>query len=143
VLDAQEQPNWQELIKAEVAQTGQIPQQPDPKLLEMQMKGQLEQQKIGLQSQAQQHRMQLEERDKAVQLAMKQQEHEQDMQHRADMANISAAEAVHKQRIFSAQEQAAFIQKLMHADADHQQKMAHADEAAKQKAKEPKKEPKK
>jgi chaperonin GroES len=143
VLDAQEQPNWQELIKAEVAQSGQIPQQPDPKLLEMQMKGQLEQQKIGLQSQAQQHRMQLEERDKAVQLAMKQQEHEQEMQHRADMANISAAEAVHKQRIFSAQEQAAFIQKLMHADADHQQKMAHANEAAKQKAKEPKKEPKK
>jgi hypothetical protein len=65
------------------------------------------------------------------------------MQHRADMANIQAAEAVHKQRIFSAQEQAAFIQKLMQADAEHQQKLSHADAAAKQKAKEPKKEPKK
>jgi hypothetical protein len=143
VLDAQEQPNWQELIKPEIAQSGQVPQQPDPKMLEMQMKGQMEQQKIGMQAQAQQHKMQLEARDREVQLAMKQQEHEQDMQHRADMANIQAAEAVHKQRIFSAQEQAAFIQKLMQADAEHQQKLSHADAAAKQKAKEPKKEPKK
>jgi chaperonin GroES len=139
VLDAQEQPNWQELIKPEIAQSGQIPQQPDPKMLEMQMKGQLEQQKIGLQAQAQQHKMELEARDKQVQLAMKQQEHEQNMQHAADMANIQAADAVHKQRIFSAQEQAAFIQKLMQDHAVHQQKMAHAEQAANQKAKEPKK----
>lgn len=143
VLDAQEQPNWQELLNPQVAQTGQIPQQPDPKMMEMQMKGQMEQQKIGLQAQAQQHKMELEARDRQVQLAMKQQEHEQAMSHRADMANLQAAEAVHKQRIFSAQEQAAFIQKLMQDHADHQQKMAHADAAAKQKAREPKKEPKK
>jgi hypothetical protein len=55
------------------------------------------------------------------------------------MANIQAAEAVHKQRIFSATEQAAFIQKLMHADDTHQQKLSHAESAAKQKAKEPSK----
>lgn len=139
VLDAQEQPNWQELLNPQVAQTGQVPQQPDPKMLEMQMKGQMEQQKIGLQSQAQQHKMQLESRDREVQLAMKQAEHEQEMQNRADMAKLQAAEAEHKQRIFSATEQAAFIQKLMQADAEHQQKMSHADAAAKQKAKEPSK----
>ena len=83
--------------------------------------------------------MQLEERSKQVQLAMAQQEHAQEMQHRQDMANIQAAEAVHKQRIFSATEQAAFIQKLMHADDQHQQKLSHAESAAKQKAKEPSK----
>jgi chaperonin GroES len=139
ILDAQEQPNWQDLLNAQVAQTGQIEQPPDPKMLEMQMKGQLEGQKIQMQSQAQQHKMQLEERSKQVQLAMAQQEHAQEMQHRQDMANIQAAEAVHKQRIFSATEQAAFIQKLMHADNTHQQKLSHAEAAAKQKAKEPSK----
>lgn len=139
ILDAQEQPNWQDLLNPQVAQTGQIQPPPDPKMLEMQMKSQMEGQKIQLQSQAQQHKMQLEERSKQVQLAMAQQEHAQEMQHREDMANIQAAEAVHKQRIFSATEQAAFIQKLMHADNEHKQKLTHAEEAAKQKAKEPSK----
>lgn len=139
ILDAQEQPNWQDLLNPQVAQTGQLQPPPDPKMMEMQMKGQMEGQKIQLQAQAQQHKMQLEERSKQVQLAMAQQEHAQEMQHREDMANIQAAEAVHKQRIFSATEQAAFIQKLMHADNEHKQKLTHAEEAAKQKAKEPSK----
>lgn len=139
VLDAQEQPNWQNLLNAQVAKTGQLQPPPDPKMLEMQMKGQMEGQKIQMQSQAQEHKQHLEERSKQVQLAMAQQEHAQEMQHKQDMANIQAAEAVHKQRIFSATEQAAFIQKLMHADNEHRQKMVHANEAAKQKAKEPSK----
>ena len=139
ILDAQEQPNWQDLLNPAVAESGQIPQQPDPKLLEMQMKGQMEQQKIGMQAQAQQHRMELDARDKQVQLAMKAQEHAIDMQHKQEMANIQAAEALHKQRIFSAQGQADLVQKLVHGEATHQQKMQHADQAAKQKAKQPSK----
>jgi chaperonin GroES len=139
VLDAQEQPNWQELLNPQVAQSGQVPQQPDPKMLEMQMKGQLEQQKIGLQGQAQQHKMELESRDAQVKLAMKAQEHALDMQHKQDMVNLQAAEAVHKQRIFSATEQSAFLQKIMHADAAHQQKLQHAESAAQQTAKKPSK----
>ena len=139
VLDAQEQPNWQEILNPQVAQSGQIPQKPDPKMLELQMKGQMEGQKIQLQAQAQQHKMELEAHDKQVQLAMAQQEHAQKMQQSADMANIQAAEAVHKQRTFSATEQAAFIQKLMHKDAEHSQKLSHAAEAAKQQAKKPSK----
>jgi chaperonin GroES len=140
ILDAQEQPNWQELIKPEIAQTGQMPPPPpDPKMLEMQMKGQLEGQKIQMQGAALQHKMELEARDKQVQLAMKQQEHAQNMQHAQDMANIKAAEAVHNQRVFSATEQAAFIQKLMHTDAEHQQKMSHAQQQAAQTAKKPSK----
>jgi len=137
VLEAQEQPNWQDVMNPQVAQSGQIPQKPDPKMLEMQMKGQLEQQKIGMQSQAQQQRMALEAQDKQVQLAMKKQEHALEMQHKLDMANITAAEALHKQKIFSAQSQADMIQKLTHAEADHQQKMQHNAQAAKQQAKKP------
>lgn len=139
ILDAQEQPNWEELLNQQVAQTGQLPPPPpDPKLLEMQMKGQMEQQKIGLQAQAQQQKMELEARDKAVQLAMKQQEHTQEMQHRADMAKIQAAEAIHKQRIFSAEEQAKMNQQLIHSEQAHQVKMRQQQEASKQKAKEAK-----
>jgi len=137
ILDAQEQPNWQELLNAQVQQSGQVQPPPDPKMLEMQMKGQLEQQKIGMQGQALQHKMELEAQDKQVQLAMKQQEHAQAMQHASDMANIQAAEALHKQRIFSATEQAAFIQKLMHQDAQHGVKMQQMKDSAAQKAKQP------
>ena len=115
------------------------PPAPDPKMLEMQMKGQLEGQKIQLQGAALQHKMELEARDKQVQLAMKQQEHAQNMQNAQDMANIKAAEAVHNQRVFSATDQAAFIQKLMHTDAEHQQKMSYAKQQAVQTAKKPSK----
>ena len=80
VLEAQEQPNWQELLKQEVQQTGQFEPPPDPKMQEMQMKGQMEQQKIGMQAQAQQQKMEIEARGKQVEMAMKQQSHAQDMQ---------------------------------------------------------------
>lgn len=138
VLDAQEQPNWEELLIQQVAETGQMPEAPpDPKMQEMQMKSQLEQQKIGMQAQAQQQKMQLEARDKETQLAMKAQEHALDMQHKQDMAKITAAEALHKQRIFSAQSEADMIQKLRHTEVQHQQKVRHANSAARQSAKKP------
>lgn len=124
VLEAQEQPNWEQLLNPQVAQTGQPPEpQPDPKLMEMQMKGQLEQQKIQMQGAAQQQKMELEARDKATQLAMKEREHVMDMQHKAQMNRLQAAEAIHKQRIFSAQAQADMNQKLVMRDAEHRQKM--------------------
>lgn len=134
VLEAQEQPNWEQLLNPQVAETGQAPEPPpDPKLQEMQMKGQLEQQKMQMNMAAQQQRGELEARDKEVQLAMKAQEHQMDMQHKSDMARVSMAEAVHKQRIFSAKEQADLNQKIMaggqnlqQREAEHQQKMRQA-----------------
>ena len=131
VLEAQEQPSWEQLLNPQVAETGQPPEPPpDPKLLEMQMKGQLEQQKIQMQGAAQQQRMELEARDKATQLAMKQREHIMDMQHKADMNRLQAAEAIHKQRIFSAEAQADLNlkavsgqQALQQRDAEHKQKL--------------------
>lgn len=140
VLEAQEQPNWQELINPQVAQTGQLPPPPpDPKLLEMEMKGKLEQQKLNLQSQLQQQKMELEARDKQVQLAMKQQEHAQELQQRRELAALQAAEAVHKQRIFSAEAKAEMLQKLAHSEAEHRQKMQQQTQVAAQKAKVPEK----
>lgn len=131
VLEAQEQPNWQDLLSEAVKQSGQMPEQQDPKMMEMQMKGQMEQQKLQMQAQAQQHKMELETRDKQTQLAMKAQEHAMDMQFKAKMAQIQQAEAVHKQRIFSAEEQAKTNQKLVHGEQLHQQKVAQAKETAK------------
>lgn len=131
VLEAQEQPNWEQLLSQQVAQTGQPPEPPpDPKLQEMQMKAQLEQQKMQMQGEAQQHKMELEARDRQVQLAMKAQEHQLEMAHKAQMAKLSAAEAIHKQNIFSAQAQQQLnlkqvqgAQAIQQRDAEHKQKL--------------------
>ena len=132
VLEAQEQPNWEQIMNPQVMQSGQPPEPPpDPKLMEMQMKGQMEQQKMQMQGQQQQHKMELDARDKQVQLAMKAQEHQMDMEHKAQMGKLQAAEAIHKQRIFSAQAQADMNQKMISGvqtlsqkDAEHKQKLA-------------------
>ena len=132
VLQAQEQPNWEELVKPEIAQSGQMPAPPpDPKLQEMQMKGQLEQQKAQMQGAQLQQKMELEARDAQTKLAMKAQEHALDMQHKAAMANVSQAEALHKQRIFSAQAQQDMNLKLVSGAAQHTQKMQQMKETAK------------
>lgn len=132
VLEAQEQPNWEQILNPQVAQTGQPPEpQPDPKLMEMQMKGQLEQQKLQMQAAQQDHKGQLEARDKQVQLAMKAQEHQMDMAHKEQMAKVQMAEAIHKQRIFSAQAQAEMNQKLVMREAEHKQKLSQASQKPK------------
>lgn len=128
VLEAQEQPNWQELLQAQVRETGQFQPPPDPKLMEMQMKGQMEQQKLGLQTAAQQQKMELESRDRQQQMFMKQQEHAQDMQHKQQMAQLDAAEKVHMQRIFSAEAQAKAVQGIQQSDVEHQQRMQQTKE---------------
>lgn len=128
VLDAQEQPNWQQLFSQEVQQSGQIPQQPDPKQMEMQMKMQMEQQKAGVKLQETQAKMELESRSAEQQMAMKQQQHAQDMQIEAEKAQIQAAAEIHKQRIFSAQAQEQGAQKLQQNEQSHQQKMQQTKE---------------
>jgi len=132
VLQAQEQPNVEKLFNQAVRETGQMPPPPpDPKLQEMQMKGQIEQQKLQMQSAATAQKMELEARDKQTQLVMKQQEHAMDMQHKADMAKLQASAEAHKQRIFSAQAQAEMNQKLIHGEQAHQQKLQQSKEIQK------------
>lgn len=140
VLEAQEQPNYEQLFVQQVQQTGQLPPPPpDPKLQEMQMKGQLEQKKIAMQGQAQQHKMELESRGEATKLAMKAAEHQQDMAHKEQLNKIQSAEAVHKQRIFSAEAQAKMVQGLTHREVEHQQKMRQGKQQATLKKEKPKK----
>jgi len=132
VLEAQEQPNWEQVMNPQVLQSGEPPAPPpDPKLQEMEMKGQMEQAKLQMQQEQMQHKMELETRDKATQLAMKAREHQMDMQHKAQMGQLQAAEAIHKQRIFSVTEQAKLnqqvasgAQSLVQKDAEHKQKLA-------------------
>jgi len=131
VLEAQEQPDWEHLLNQQIQQTGQMQPPPDPKLQEMQMKGQLEQQKAAMQSEMAQHKAQLEERSAQVQLAMKAQEHSMEMQHKANVATIDAATKLHMQKIFSAAEQLKVNQQLVQNSQKHNQAMSHQEEKAK------------
>jgi len=123
VLEAQEQPNPELLFSKEIQQSGQMQPPPDPKLQEMQMKGQMEQQKFALQAQQSERKAMLDERSQQTQLAMKAQEHNLNMQAATQKAQLSAAEAIHKQRIFSATEQAKVNQQLVQKDQQHRQNL--------------------
>lgn len=129
VLEAQEQPNWQELFTQQVQQTGQLPPPPpDPKMLEMQMKGQAEQASLQMKAQAQAQQMELESRDRQQQMLMERQMHAQKMQQQAEKAQMDSVTALHKQKIFEAQE----ATKLRQGEQDHQQALVHKDQAAQQ-----------
>lgn len=134
ILEAQEQPNWQELIRPEVAESGQPPPPPpDPKMQEMEMTAQLKQQELQMKGAAQQQAGELKARDAATQLMMKQQANAQELQHKAEMNNVERAGALHKQRIFSAEqaqkinlEAASGVQKLSLKEQEHRQKIKQA-----------------
>jgi chaperonin GroES len=129
VLEAQEQPSWQQLFTQEVQATGQVPPPPpDPKQMEMQMKMQMEQQKAGVKLQETQAKMELESRGAQEQMAMEREKHAQDMQIESEKAQLSAAAEIHKQRIFSAQAQADGAQKMQQNEQTHQQKLRQSKE---------------
>jgi hypothetical protein len=131
ILEAQEQPNYQELLIPQVAQTGEMPPPPpDPKLQEMQMKGQLEQQKMASQQQQMERKSQLEASSAQAKLSMKAQEHQLDMQAKQQQLQLAAAEAQHKQRIFSAEAQ----QKMIAGQMQTMQKVHQTHELGKAKA---------
>lgn len=124
VLEAQEQPNREALFTPQVAQSGEYQPPPDPKMMEMQMKGQMEQQKMQMQGQQQQQKMELEGRSKEQELAMDQQAHAQEMQHEQEMNQVKRAEAEHKQRIFEVQA----TQGIKHDEVNHQQQVRHTED---------------
>lgn len=131
VLEAQEQPSVERLFNKQIQQTGEFQPPPDPKLQEMQMKGQIEQQKAQMDMQQKQFNSELAARDQATKQAMEMQKQEQNAQMQAMAAKMDAAINVHKQRIFSATEQAKVNQQLTQSEQTHQQKMRHQEEAAK------------
>ena len=92
ILDAQEQPNWQELIMPPQ------PKGPSPEEVKAQMdqqaalqKAQLEQQKAQAKMENDARKAELDQMTKQAQAAMAAQEKQMEMQHRARMAELEAA----------------------------------------------------
>lgn len=131
VLDAQEQPNVEMLFNQQVRETGQFQPPPDPKLQEMEMKGQLEQQKVELKKEEIGHKAQLEQASTAAKIAMEKQKADQEMQLKSRQASLDGAIAVHKQRIFSVTEQAKANQTMVQSNMQHRQSMEQAKEKQK------------
>jgi chaperonin GroES len=130
VLEAQEQPNIEQLLSQQVAQTGSLQPPPDPKLQEMQMKGQLEEQKAELKAQGDAHKSALQQRDMEFKQAMEATKVNQELQLKAAEAKVQSAIDIHKQRIFSATEQAKLNQSLVQKSQTHAQDMQHSKEKA-------------
>lgn len=141
VLEAQDQPNWEELIPG-LKETGapQIPPKQDPKMMEMQMKMEAEQRKAQLNQQETEFKMAMEARSEQFKMMMAAQEGEMKLRHQAMKNQLDAEAAEHKQKIFMAQsatqmaaKEAETGQNLRHNEATNQQKLRHQEEAAKSK----------
>lgn len=142
VLQAQEQPNWEKLFTKEVQASGQLQPPPDPKMMEMQMKSQLEQQKAQMQQEQARFKAELDARSQEQKMQMEAMANAQEMQHKEAMANLEQAVELHKQKIFMEAEankaKVAAVQgeqKIRHGEQAHQQKMQQAKEQSKLQAK--------
>lgn len=134
VLQAQEQPNWERVFSAKVQQSGQIPQAPDPKQMEMEMKMQIEQQKAQMKAEYDQFKMELEDRQAEQKMQMEAQMHNMETQHKGQMAQMEGAVEMHKQKIFMAAE----ANKANVSAVQGEQKIRHGEEAHKAKMKQAK-----
>jgi chaperonin GroES len=131
VLEAQEQPNYQQLYSAPVKQTGALPPQPDPKMLEIQAKSQAEQQKAQVTIQTTQMKAAVDNQSKQAQLQMKAQEHAMEMQHKQQQAQLDMAIEVHRDRAKMAQEAQQQNIALHQQAQTHQQTMVHNEQSHK------------
>ncbi len=134
ILEAQEQPNIEQLFSQQIKQTGQFQPPPDPKMQEMHMKGQLEERKAAMHQQDLAFKSELAARDQAFKQMMESQKANHDMQIKAMEAKLDAAINIHKQRIFEAAERAKTQQTLVQNEAKHQQTMRQQKEQATSKA---------
>lgn len=141
VLEAQEQPNWEQLIQKAVQQSGQPPEPPpDPKMLELQMKSQMQQQGLAQKSQQIAQQGELAQRDAATKQAMAQQAmaqkaqaHQMDMQARAAALQHDSKSKMADSLSKLVSEGAARHQELKHKEQAHQQKLKHTEEISKSK----------
>jgi hypothetical protein len=69
-------------------------------------------------------------RDAQFQQAMKAQAADQDMRHKEMLAGVHLAIATHTENMRVAQEKAKFVQDTIHSQVSHEQKIAHANQAA-------------
>lgn len=131
VLQAQEQPNWEQLFTQEVQQSGQIPSPPDPKQMELQMKSQADQQRFAMEQQNQAFTQQLNERDQVFNHQMQSAKQDQDARHEQVMTAIQAASTLHMDQARVKGEAMKNAQKLVQSDQQHQQKMTQMKETQK------------
>lgn len=134
LLEAQEQPNIQELFHQQVQQTGQPNQPPDPKAQELQMKMQADAQKAQLSQQEMQFKSQLQQRDQQFEQAMKAQSQDHELKIKSMEAALAAKSQEHLTMSKMVQSEAQHQQKVSHAQQTHVQKMTHAEQQAKAKA---------
>jgi chaperonin GroES len=130
VLEAQEQPNYQELLNPQVAQTGQLPQQPDPKLMESQAKVQAMGQMSQIKQQEAAFKSQLAQRDQQFKQAMEAQKADMDARHKEVLASLQNAVQIHTENMRVAQDKQKFVQDTMHKEVDHRQKVSHQEQMA-------------
>jgi chaperonin GroES len=135
VLEAQEQPNWQELIHQDTQQTGQPSQPPDPKAQELQMKQQAMEQQSQVKMQELQFKSQLDQRDQQFKQAMAAQAQQHELTMKAMEAKLQLASEQHQIRARMVQGQQQHVQQVVHTEQSHQQKMQHAEQQAAAKAK--------
>jgi hypothetical protein len=127
ILQAQEQPNWQELIPG-LQQTGKPSPPPppqDPKIMAIQAKAKAEQAKILLEQQAQQQQMQNDQQSHSEELQFKQAEHQMKMQQTAQELQIKGVQAHADMNIQVAKEN----QQMQHDQQQHQMGLAQQHEA--------------
>ena len=129
VLDAQEQPNWQELFSDEVQQTGQVPPPaPDPKIMAIQAKMQADQQTAAVKIQSEQQKMELDARSREQQMMMDAQQHSQEMQFMQEKGQVQAVSDIQKANVHIATARAAGEQKMQQGAQQHQQAMQQTKE---------------
>ena len=124
ILEAMEEPNWQELV----SQQGPPP---DPKMLQMQAKAQVDQQKAQMDMQKSQMDAALAEREaetklkmEAAMTAQKIESERQMAQMKLGMAKMEMQAKGMKEAMGMQQDDQKHKQKMMHSDAEHKKKMA-------------------
>ena len=126
MLEAQEQPNIQDLLNPQVAQTGQLPQQPNPKLQESQAKVQAIQQVSQIKQQEAAQKMQMGQQDAQFKQAMSAQMAQQELAHKAMLARLEEAIQTHSANMKTAEDQMKANQLLMQNHVNHQQSVVQS-----------------
>lgn len=130
ILEAQEQPNYQDLLNPQVAQTGQLPQQPNPKLLESQAKVQAIQQASAIKQQEMEFKSQLEARDQVFKQQMAAAAADQEARHKQVLAALNTAIQTHTANMQVAKDRQKFIQDTAHKEVAHRQDVTHKERMA-------------
>lgn len=131
VLEAQEQPNWEELVPGmqESGQPAPPQEKPDPKVQAQMEKAKTDQMLAQTKAQAIQQKAAMDQQTAETKMAMQAQTHAEERQHQAAMNQLEAQRAAQTNEIFMAEG----VNKILTQKAEGQQKLAQKDEQHKQK----------